>query len=100
MTARTTPPTTFSGQTIDAIEKEEKSNMRVAVTYDKDGTILTLFDPDKMTSKDVSLTYVPAKGERHEILDVPKELEGKPLTELPNLLRVAEGEKAKLEAKR
>ena len=75
--------------------------MRVAVSYDKNGKILTLFDPDKMTSKKGSLTYVPAKGERHEIIDVPREFEGKPFTELPNLLRVVakKGEKARLEAK-
>ncbi len=48
--------------------------MRAAVSYDTDGTILTLFDPDQMTSKEGSLTYVPAKGERHEIIDIPKEV--------------------------
>lgn len=73
--------------------------MRVAVTYDKDGTILTLFNPDKMTSKKGSLTYVPAKAERHEIIDVPKEFGRKAFTKLPDLLRVKKGAKAKLEAK-
>ena len=75
--------------------------MKVAVTYDKDGSILTLFDPEKMTNKKGSLTYVPAKGETHEIIDVPKEFERKAFTELPNLLRVSakKGAKAKLEAK-
>ena len=75
--------------------------MRVAVSYDKNGKILTLFDPDKMSSKKGSFTYVPAKGERHEIIEVPKEFARKPFTELPNLLRVnaKKGAKAKLEAK-
>ncbi|HJP92753.1 MAG TPA: hypothetical protein VJ875_12410 [Pyrinomonadaceae bacterium] len=74
--------------------------MKVAVSYGKDGEILTLFDPEKMTSKKGTLTYVPAKGERHEIIELPKEFERKPFTELPNLLRVAvKGGKAKLEAK-
>jgi hypothetical protein len=31
---------------------------------------------------------VPAKGEKHYVLDLPKEFEGKPFEELPNLLRV------------
>ncbi|MFL6210610.1 MAG: hypothetical protein ACJ74W_17285 [Pyrinomonadaceae bacterium] len=75
--------------------------MKLAVSYDKDGTILTLFDPEKMRSKKGFLTYVPAEGERHQIIDVPKEFERKPFTELPNLLRVnAKGSKVKLEAKR
>ncbi len=69
--------------------------MKVAVTYDKDGTILTLFDPAEMISEKGTLTYVPAEDERHEIIDVPKEFEDKFLTELPNLLRVT----TKLEAK-
>ncbi len=74
--------------------------MRVAVSYDKDGEILTLFDPDKMTSKKGTLTYVPAKGERHEIIELPKEFERKPFTELPNLIRViVKGGKANLAAK-
>ena len=62
--------------------------MKVAVSYDKNGEILTLFNPEKMTSKKMTLTYVPAKGERHEIIDLPKEFERKAFTELPNLLRV------------
>jgi len=75
--------------------------MKVAVSYDNNGEILTLFNPDKMTSKKGTLTYVPAKGERHEIIDLPKEFERKAFTELPNLLRVAvKSGKANFEAKR
>jgi hypothetical protein len=74
--------------------------MKLAVSYDKDGTILTLFNPEKMRGKKGFLTYVPAKDERHEIIDVPKEFERKPITELPELLRVnAKGSKVKFEAK-
>lgn len=62
--------------------------MRLAVSYDNEGNILTMFDPDKLRGEKGFLTYVPAKGERHHILDVPKELEGKPFTDLPKLLRV------------
>ncbi len=69
--------------------------MKIAVTYDKDGNILTLFNPAEMISEEGSLTYIPAEDERHEIIDVPKEFEDKPITELPNLLRVI----TKLEAK-
>jgi hypothetical protein len=76
--------------------------MKVAVSYDKDGNILTLFDPDKMTNKKGTLTYVPDKGERHEVIEVPKEFERKGITELPNLLRVVakKAGAAKLEAKK
>ena len=74
--------------------------MKVAVSYAKDGTILTLFVPEEMRRVKGFLAYVPAKGERHQIIDVPKAFERKPLAELPNLLRVnARGSKAKLEAK-
>ena len=74
--------------------------MKVAVSYGQNGEILTLFNPDKMTSKKGTLTYIPAKGERHEIIDLPKEFEHKPFTELPNLLRVnVKGGKANFEAK-
>lgn len=62
--------------------------MKLAVSYDAEGKILTLFDPEKMRGDKGSFTYVPAKGERHHLLDVPKELEGKPITELPQALRV------------
>lgn len=62
--------------------------MRLAVSYDNEGNILTMFDPDKLRGEKGFLTYVPAKGEKHHILDVPKELEGKPFMELPKLLRV------------
>ena len=75
--------------------------MKVAVSYDKNGEILTLFDPAKLTSKKGTLTYVPGKGERHEIIDLPKEFEKKAFTELPNLLRVAiKSGKANFEAKK
>lgn len=74
--------------------------MKLAVSYDKDGTILTLFEPEKLRGKKGFLTYVPAKDERHQVIDLPKEFEGKPFTELPNLLRVTgKGPKVKLEAK-
>ena len=75
--------------------------MKIAVSYDKDGKILTLFDPEKMRGEKGYLTYVPDKGELHQVIEVPKEFERKPFAELPNLLRVTgKGPKVKLEAKR
>jgi hypothetical protein len=72
--------------------------MKLAVSYDSDGKILTMFDPAKLRGENFTLQYVPAKGEKHEMLDLPKDLEGKPITELHNLIRVnAKGGTAKLE---
>jgi len=62
--------------------------MKLAVSHDEHGNITTLFDPEKLQSDKGTLKYVPAKGEKHHVLDVPKEFEGKPFEELPQLLRV------------
>lgn len=72
--------------------------MKLAVSYDKDGKILTMFDPAKLRGEKFTFQYVPAKGEKHEILDLPRELESKPFSELHNLIRVnAGGGAARLE---
>jgi hypothetical protein len=74
--------------------------MKLAVSHDEDGNIVTLFDPDTLRGDKGFLTYVPAKDEQHHILEVPKEFEGKPFEELPRLLRVnARGAQPRLEAK-
>jgi hypothetical protein len=65
--------------------------MKLAVSYDTEGKILTLFDPEKLRGEKGSFTYVPAKGEKHHLMDVPKELESTPITELPKSLRVNAG---------
>jgi hypothetical protein len=62
--------------------------MKLAVSHDDHGNIITMFDPEKLKGEHGSLTYVPAKGEKHHVLDVPKEFEGKKLEELPKLLHV------------
>jgi hypothetical protein len=62
--------------------------MKLAVSYDAEGTILTMFDPEKLRGENVTLQYVPAKGEKHIILDLPKEMEGQPFMELHKLVRV------------
>ena len=62
--------------------------MKVAVSYDAEGTILTMFDPSKLRSEKFTLQYVPAQGERHNVIDLPKELESEAFHELPKLLRV------------
>jgi len=62
--------------------------MNVAVSYDEEGNILTLFDPEALSTDAGFFTYVPAPGEEHRVLDLPAELEATPILELPNLLRV------------
>jgi hypothetical protein len=62
--------------------------MKLAVSHDDHGNIVTLFDPEKLHGDKQSLKYVPAKGEKHHVLEVPKELADRKIEELPNLLRV------------
>lgn len=62
--------------------------MKLAVSYDKDGTILTMFDPDKLHGPDFTVKYIPSKGEKHEVFDVPKDLQAVPFNELHKLVRV------------
>jgi hypothetical protein len=62
--------------------------VKLAVSYDELGNIITLFDPEKLRSDEGSLRYVPAQGENHHILEVPEQFEGRPFEDLPNLLRV------------
>ena len=72
--------------------------MKLAVSYDTDGTILTMFDPEKLRGPDFTVHYVPSKGEKHEVLEVPKDLEGIAFTDLHKLVRVnAKGGTPKLE---
>ena len=62
--------------------------MRLAVSYDDQGNILTLFDPKALQSDQGWLKYVPADQENHDILDVPAEHEAKTFAELADALRV------------
>ncbi len=74
--------------------------MQLAVSYNNSGDLLMFFDPAKMHDAKGTLTYTPAKGELHAVMQLPKELESKPFTELHNLLRVnAGGTQPKLEMK-
>jgi hypothetical protein len=62
--------------------------MKLAVSYDAEGTILTMFDPEKLRGEKATLQYIPAEGERHHVIDLPKEMEGEPFMELHKRLRV------------
>ena len=62
--------------------------MKLAVSYDAEGKIVTMFDQEKLRSKKVTLRYVPAPGERHEVIELPKEYEKEKFLDLPKLLRV------------
>jgi hypothetical protein len=74
--------------------------VKLAVSYDAHGKIVTLFDPESMHSDKGTLKYVPAKGEKHHVLEVPKEFESRPFRELPSLLRVnVKGAHPRLEPK-
>src|SRR5690242_12841333 len=72
---RTTDPiqrsTTFKPRAIESSRRKEQGNMKLAVSYAADGRILTLFDPEKLRGEKGSLTYVPAKGEKHHHIDCP-----------------------------
>ena len=59
-----------------------------------------MFDPSKMKGDKFTIGYAPAAGENHQVLDLPKGLEGKPITDVAHLLRVNAANGApKLEAK-
>ncbi len=74
--------------------------MKLAVTYNNAGEPLMFFDPAKMQDAKGTITYTPAKGELHAVMELPKDLESKPFTELHNLLRVnAGGAQPKIEMK-
>jgi hypothetical protein len=62
--------------------------MQLAVSYTKTGEITLMLElPDPKTAK-IVVGYEPAKGENHRIMDVPKQFEGRPVTELARALRV------------
>lgn len=63
--------------------------MKLAVSYDEQGNITTLFDTAQLHGETWTHSYVPAKGEKHHILDVPEKLEGTPIRKLPEMLRVS-----------
>jgi hypothetical protein len=74
--------------------------MKLAVSHDAKGNIVTLFDPEKLRGYKGSWKYVPAKGEKHYVLEVPKGFESKPFAELPKLLHVnTSGAQPRLEPK-
>jgi hypothetical protein len=74
--------------------------MKLAVSYDAEGNILTMFDPEKLQSGKVTSRYVPAPGERHQVVELPQEFEKEQLFDLPKLLRVnAAGATLKFERK-
>ncbi|HXX18928.1 MAG TPA: hypothetical protein VEJ46_05965 [Candidatus Acidoferrum sp.] len=74
--------------------------MNVAVSYDEEGNILTLFDPEALSTDAGFFTYIPAIGEQHCLFDLPGGLEGTPFTELPYLLHVnISGQRPRLERK-
>ena len=73
--------------------------MQLAVSYDKSGNITTMFDPQVLHGQGMTAEYVPAAGENHRLLDLPKQFEGKPVTELGPMLRVNTSGAPKLEAR-
>jgi hypothetical protein len=62
--------------------------MQLAVSFDKGGKILVMFNPAQMRTGKGEIGYSPAPGENHHMLDVPKELEGKSIEELAKVLTV------------
>jgi hypothetical protein len=73
--------------------------MKLAVSYNHNGEIAIAFDPSKLKAGKMTVGYDPAPGEHHEVLEVPKHLEGKPLKDIVHLLRVNTSGTPRLEAK-
>lgn len=69
--------------------------MRVAVSFDENGNIVTMFDPDKLSGETTFAAYNPAEGENHHIFEVPS---GVTYSEIPQAFRVtSESGQPKLE---
>jgi hypothetical protein len=62
--------------------------MKLAISFAEDGTITTMFDPEKLRGTKTILAYIPAAGEKHQLFDLPTQFEGKPFTDLSGLLHV------------
>jgi hypothetical protein len=63
--------------------------MQLAVSFNNNGDITVMFDPAKLKKDEkVTVGYEPAPGDNYEMLDLPKELEGKLFREYAHLLRV------------
>lgn len=62
--------------------------MKLAVSYDEQGDITTIFDAAQLHGDTWTLAYVPTEGEKHHILDVPEKFEGTPIKKLPEILHV------------
>jgi len=62
--------------------------MKIAVSYDSNGNILGLFEPEALVLAKGFFTYVPARGEQHLVLVLSPEFEKHSLQELPELLRI------------
>ncbi|HTR47507.1 MAG TPA: hypothetical protein VMM16_09000 [Verrucomicrobiae bacterium] len=74
--------------------------MKIAVSYDEAGNILTLFDPEAMRTEAGFFTYTPSPGESHRVFDIPSEFDAARLLDLPRLLRVdTTGPQPRLECK-
>lgn len=74
--------------------------MQLAVSYDKTGQITLMFDPSKLVSDKFTVTYQPAQGENHRVLDVPAKLQGKSIEDLAGSLHVnVNGKAPALEAR-
>ncbi len=75
--------------------------MKLGISHDEDGNITTLYNVEELHGAKGTLKYVPAKGERHHFIELPKEFEAEVFEKLPKLLRVnAGGAHPHLERKR
>jgi hypothetical protein len=62
--------------------------MKLAVSFDNEGKIIGMFDPESGRGDFGTLRYRPTEDENHYILEVPGDLTAKPIGELSELLRV------------
>lgn len=74
--------------------------MKLAISHDSHGNIVTMFDPAKLVGSDFRFEYVPGKDESHHVIDVPQEFAKLRFEEIPHALRVdSSGAKPKLTRK-
>ncbi len=62
--------------------------MKLAVSYDGNGRILGLFDPGTLSGEKGSMRYLPKPGERHFVIEIGEEFEGKSLLDIHKSMRV------------
>jgi hypothetical protein len=56
--------------------------MKIGLSYDESGKVTCIFDEEAGNSGSTQTKYIPKKGERHQVIDLPTDLQGKSLQEI------------------